>query len=586
MNVPLSRRLASPPALLVLFFLLFAAAGASLLSVTGPRLPLLALAVAGMAIVGVLGIRVTAVRAREAELALAEGERYIETIADLSQNLHAIADAQTGHFLYVNPAVEDMLGYPAEAFLQGGVPYFHSLVHPDDLPVLHGQQELLSPPPAQAGDEAIQEEIFRIRNHHGAWRWFKSRRSIFVRHPDGRPLEILSVMQDVTQQRSFEAALVQAHKVESLGALVRGTVHDLNNTLMGIQGYAEIALEGEQGPAVLRNSLESVQANIGRATGLCKQILAYSGQGRIQISPNQINDAVRESLSTIETLVPDGAHLVLELQNDLPPASVDLTQARHALLNLVFNASEALGIRGGEITIRTYMRSFLGTEPEAKGLRGDFVCLEVADTGPGTPPEVLAKVFDPLFSTLNPGHGLGLSTVAGILQEHQGAVHAKGEPGTGDTTVLYFHLAEKNPEIDQGDEGTPVVGISGVVLLVDDEPTIRAILRQGFEGAGYKVIEGVDGVDGFASFVRHRSSINAVLLDLTMPRMGGDEVFEEIHKLAPEIPVVLMSGYSQEEATAALSGRGLAGFLSKPCSIKEALAVMGRALAAAGPREV
>lgn len=583
MAAPDMRKLVKPPAMLGLFFLLFAAAAASLILGPGPHAPALALSLTGMAIVGVLGIRFTALRAREAELALSEGERYIEKVAELSQDIHAIMDAQTGGFLYLNPAVEDLLGYSTETFMKGGMDFLYTLVHPDDLPVLRQKRESLVPPPADARDEPVQEDTFRIRNHHGAWRWFKSRRTVFVRFGDGRPAEVLAVVQDITQQRSFESALVQAHKVESLGALVRGTVNDLNNTLMGIQGYAEIALDGDQGPGVLRSSLESVQASILRATGLCKQILAYTGQGRIQISPHQLNDAVRESLSTIETLVPDGVHLVLDLQNDLPLASVDLTQARHALLTLVFNACESLGIRGGEITIRTFMRSFAGAEPGAQGLRGDFVCLEVRDTGPGTPPELLSQVFDPLFSTLHPGNGMGLSTVEDILREHQGAVHAKGEPGRGDTTVLYFHLAEKNPEIDEGDEGTPLVGASGVLLLVDDEPTIRAILRQGFENAGFKVIEGVDGVDGFASFVRHRSSINAVLLDLTMPRMGGDEVFEEIHKLAPEVPVVLMSGYSQEEAMTALSGRGLAGFLSKPCSIKEALAVVGRALAAAGP---
>ncbi len=581
MTAPAMRKLVTPPAMLGLFFVLFAAAAVSLVLSPGPHSPVLALSLTGMAIVGVLGIRGTAIRAREAELALTEGERYIEKIAELSQDIHAIMDAETGAFLYLNPAVEDLLGYPAEAFLKGGRDFLYTLVHPDDLPVLRQHREAPAPPPPEGGEEPIQEEVYRIRNHHGAWRWFKGRRTVFVRYGDGRPAETLEVIQDVTQQRSFEAALVQAHKVESLGALVRGTVHDLNNTLMGIQGYAEIALDGHPDPALMRKGLESVQANIDRATALCRQILAYTGQGRIQISPHQLNDAVRESLSTIETLVPDGAHLVLELQNDLPLASVDLTQARHALLNLVFNASESLGIRGGEITIRTFMRSFAGNEPGGQGLRGDFVCLEVADTGPGTPPEVLAKVFDPLFSTLHPGHGLGLSTVEDILKEHQGAVHAKGEPGLGDATVLYFHLAEKNPEIDAGDEGTPLAGASGVLLLVDDEPTIRAILRQGFENAGFKVIEAVDGVDGFASFVRHRSSIDAVLLDLTMPRMGGDEVFEEIHKVAPEVPVVLMSGYSQEEATNALAGRGLAGFLSKPCSIKEALGAVSRALAAA-----
>ncbi len=585
MSVPVLRKLAAPPVMLGLFFVCFAVAGASLLVEPDPHRPLLALSLAAMAIVGVLGIRVTAMKVKETEAALAEGERYIEKIAELSQDIHVIVDAQSGAFLYMNPAVEDLLGYGTEPFLKGGLRHFHSLIHPEDLPVLRQQLEKAIPAPEPPGEEIIQEEVFRIRNHHGAWRWFRSRRTVFVRFPDGRPAEFLAVMQDITQQRSFESALVEAHKVESLGALVRGTVHDLNNTLMGIQGYAEIALEGEQSPALLRTNLESVQVSIQRATGLCKQILAYTGQGRIQISPHQLNDAVRESLSTIETLIPDGSHLVLDLQNDLPLASVDLTQARHALLNLVFNASEALGIRGGEITIRTFMRGFFGTEPESEGLRGDFVCLEVKDTGPGTDPKIMAKVYDPLFSTLHPGHGLGLSTVQGILQEHQGAVHAVGEPGVGDTTVLYFNLAEKNPEIDEGDEGTPLVGTSGVILLVDDEPTIRAILRQGFETSGYKVIEAVDGVDGFASFVRHRSSITAVLLDLTMPRMGGDEVFEEIHKLAPEMPVVLMSGYSMEEATAALSGRGLAGFLSKPCSIKEALAAVGRAVAATQPSE-
>ena len=584
MSAPLLRKLVAPAPMLGLFFICFTLAAVNLLPGGQNHLPVMPLALAGMAVSGVLGIRSGMTRAAETEQALAEGERYIETIAELSQDIHALVDPRTGEFLYMNPAVEDLLGYPTEAFLKGGREYFHSLVHADDLPVLRQQLEGLDLPPAKPGEEAIQEEVFRIRNHHGAWRWFKSRRTVFVRFPDGRPAELLTVMQDITQQRSFEAALVQAHKVESLGALVRGTIHDLNNTLMGIQGYAEIALEGEQGPAVLRGALGSVQESIQRATGLCKQMLAYTGQGRIQISPHQLNDAVRESLQTIQTLVPDGANLVLELQNDLPLASVDLAQARHAMFHLARERFDGLGIRGGEITIRTQLRSLSGAEPEAQGLAGDFVCLEVSDTGPGTPAEVLARVYDPLFSTLHPGRGLGLSTVQGILQEHHGAVRATGVPGAGDSTVLYFQLAEKNPEIDEGDEGTPLTGTSGVILLVDDEPTIRAILRQGFESAGYKVIEGVDGVDGFAAFVRHRSSISAVLLDLTMPRMGGDEVFEEIHKLAPEVPVVLMSGYSQEEATAALSGRGLAGFLSKPCSIKEALVVMGRALAPqAGP---
>ena len=151
-------------------------------------------------------------------------------------------------------------------------------------------------------------------------------------------------------------------------------------------------------------------------------------------------------------------------------------------------------------------------------------------------------------------------------------------PGKGSTFRLAFPVAEKAPDLDEGDEGTPVSGMNGVVLLVDDEPSIRATLKQGLELGGYKVIEASDGVEGFGAFVRHRSSIGLVMLDLTMPRMGGDEVFEEIHKVAPEVPVILMSGYSQQEALENLRGRGLAGFLSKPCTMKEALGAVRKAL--------
>ena len=169
------------------------------------------------------------------------------------------------------------------------------------------------------------------------------------------------------------------------------------------------------------------------------------------------------------------------------------------------------------------------------------------------------------------------------MREHQGAVQTAARPGGGEVATLYFPLALKVPELDPADEGTPVTGLSGVILLVDDEPTVRAILRQGLEQAGFKVLEAADGVDGVAAFVRHRSAISLVLLDLTMPRMGGDLVFREIRKLAPALPVVLMSGYSEQEATSALASQGLAGFLPKPCSIRDALEVVRRALGVAEP---
>lgn len=579
--IPL-RKLFPIPALMGLFFLCFVTAAGTMLFQPGPQNPLLALAVVGMAILGVLAMKGILVRSREAEQALAEGERYIESVAELSHDVHAILDCRERRFLYLNTAVETLLGFPQDAFLKGGLDYFHSLVHPEDLPVLLQQHERLLSPLERAlaahESEPVQEQAFRIRNNHGQYRWFRSRRTVFVRYPDLNPAEFLAVIQDITEQRSYEAALVKAQRTESLGALARGTVHDLNNTLMSIQGFAEIAVGSAADPEALRHNLENVQVSIQRASSLCRQMLAYTGHGRLQISPHQLNEAVRESLPSIESLIPEGSHLTLELENDLPLVSVDLNQARYALLNLVFNAAESLGIKGGEIAIKTHFKHL---DADPTGLTGDYVCMEVRDTGTPKPPEVLEKIYDPLFTVQCPGYGLGLSAVQGILKEHQGAVQAVTLAGYGDATRMYFPLAEKNPEIDEGDEGTPLVGAAGVVLLVDDEPTIRAILRQGLETAGFKVMEAVDGVDGFGAFVRHRSSISAVLLDLTMPRMGGNEVFAEIHKLAPEVPVVLMSGYSEQEALAGMTTPGLAGFLPKPCSIRDALVVLHRALAQA-----
>jgi len=576
MSVLAPKSLFSGPALLVAFFILFVGTASAMLGLPGSSL-LPGLGLAAMAVVGGLAIRGLLARAREAELALAEGERYIEAVADLSQDIHAIIEARGRTFLYLNPAVANLLGHPQEHFTRGGLVFFTSLVHPEDLPGVQAQYEKLMAQPQEPGTkEVAQEQVFRIRDHRGVYRWFNCRMSVFVRFHSGQAAELLAVIQDVTEQRCYEAALLEAQKHESLGALARGTMHDLNNTLMGIQGFTEIALEGAGDPALIRKSLENVQASMARASALCRQMVAYTGNGRVQIAPRQLNDAVRESLPAIESMIPQGSQLELDLEEDLPPVSADLNQARYALLNLVYNAADAIRIGGGEITIRTRVKHLAGTA--APGLEGAYVCLEVRDTGPAKPPEVMEKRYDPLFAAKWPGHGLGLSAVQGIMREHQGAVQTVSVQGCGDTTQLYFPLAGKVPDLDPGDEGTPVAGAAGVVLLVDDEPTIRAILRQGLEIAGFKVIEAEDGVDGFGAFVRHRSSISLVLLDLTMPRMGGDEVFEEIHKLAPGLPVVLMSGYSEAEATSALSCKGLAGFLSKPCSIKDALAVVRKAL--------
>jgi|GEM_PF-2225011 len=583
MAQPKLRRLFSPYLILVLFAADFLLVVWCLAFMTETNHALLAGAAVVMGVLGLLLFNRMALQTREVNQALEHGEDYIERVAELSQDVHAIIDVDTQTYVYMNQAVEKLLGYTPEEFIQGGMVFFQDLVHPEDKGLVSRQWERLlehgSAAPTPREEEETQEEIYRIRNKWGEYRWFRSRRVIFARHPDGRPWEILVVVHDITEQRSYEIALVQAHEFESLGLLARRLAHDLNNILMGIQGYADLGTDIHEVPR-LHDMFRKIGESTERASKLCRQMLAYAGPGRVQITRHQLNDSVREGLPLVESLMPENVNLLLELENDLPKVNADPNQVRYAMLNLVVNAMETLGSQEGEIAISTALKHLDGGNPNlSPSLVGDYVCLEVRDTGQGMSEETLSGIFDPFFSTKHPGRGLGMLTVQSIAREHQGALLAESIPGAGSTIRIFFPIAEKEPEIlDEGDEGTPIVGGPGLILLVDDEPSIRAILRQGLESAGFKVIEAVDGVDGFGAFVRHRSSIRMVLLDLTMPRMGGDEVFTEIQRVAPEVPVVLMSGYSQQEATMALKGKGLAGFLSKPCSVREALAVVHRVL--------
>jgi PAS domain S-box-containing protein len=582
MSTPPAHRLSTFPVLLGLFGLLFAGTAAALLFLPGPRSPLPALGVAGLGVVGVLGFRQVLARARDTELALEEGERYIEAVADLSQDIHAIIEARRRTFLYLNPAVANLLGYPAEEFTRGGLAFFASLVHPEDLPSVKAQfEELLALPAAgqePGAGERMLEQTFRIQDRRGVHRWFKSRMTVFMRNAAGQTMELLAVIRDVTEESSHEAALMEARKSESLRALARGTLHDLNNTLMGLQGHAELAMAGPDDARALRDSLDRVQSAVARASALCRQMVDFTGDGRIQIVRRQLNDAVRESLPALESMIPPNGRLEVDLEEDLPEVAADLGQVRYALLNLVFNAAEAIRIPGGEITVRTRVKHL--TQAAAPGLEGPHVCLEVRDSGPGKPPEVVERIFDPGFAGRWPGQGLGLSTVQGIMREHRGGVHTVSAPGCGDTTQVFFPLAGDAPAMAAPEPG-PAAGFPpGAILLVDDEPEVRSVLRLGLEQAGYQVVEAGDGVEGLSAFVRHRPSIALALVDLTMPRLGGEGLFQEIHQLAPDLPVVLMSGYTEQDATATLADRGLAGFLAKPCGIRETLMVVEAALGA------
>jgi signal transduction histidine kinase len=442
MSIPPARRLSSVPVLLGLAGLLLVGTAAALLFLPGPHSPLPFLGLAGAAGAAALAIRQVLARARDTEQALDEGERYIEAVADLSQDIHAILEVRTRSFLYLNPAVANLLGYPAEAFTLGGLRFLAARVHPEDLPLLQRQfEDLVAAPaaaPASGTAEPVLERVLRVQDQRGIYRWLRNRMAVFVRDPGGRPMELLAVVHDVTGQRATESALAQAHQDQGRRALADGLLRDLGETLAGLRGDAELARSG-----AFREALERVQAGADRASALCRQMAEAAGDGPMQMVRRRLNDAVRESLPAIESMIPSGGRLRLDLDEDLPEVAADQGQVRYALLNLVYNAAEAIRPAGGEITIRT--RAWRPDPAGAQGLEGSHVCLEVRDSGPGKPPEVVERIYDPGFAARWPGHGLGLATVQGIMSQHRGRVRTVSVPGSGDTTQVFFPVAGEAP---------------------------------------------------------------------------------------------------------------------------------------------
>lgn len=540
----------------------------------------LLLAVAGLSGILAVGLfRLLRGYFQDTSTALANDLDYIQRIADLSQDLHAIIDVETRRFTYMNTAVESFLGFEPEYFISRNLEAYQSLIHPEDKARLALPWQRLATviPNASKEKESTQEELYRIKNRWDEYRWFRVREVIIKRDPKGRPLEALMVAHDITEERALEMLLAQAQEFESLGTLSRRLAHDLNNLLMGISGHVELGLENPS-----ENSLPSHLREIGeiaeRASSLCQQMLTYTGQGRVQPERHNINDAIRDGLTRLETLIPENIQISLEMSQDIPAADADPKQVRQALLSLVMHAVEDMGNREGVIRVSTSLTNICDQSPYASsGLRGDYICLEVEDNGPGMSEETLQGLFDPLYRAKHPGQGLGILTVQGIAGEHNGALHATSTLGKGSAFRLFLPVSRvRNPLHDPDEDITMVSSDTGAVLLIDDEPCVRAIIRQGLEHAGFQVLEASGGLEGIDHLKKQQNGIRMVLLDLTMPQLGGAEVFREIQNIAPDLPVVLMSGYTSNDALEGL--QGISGFLAKPCSVREVIETVRRIL--------
>ena len=377
--------------------------------------------------------------------------------------------------------------------------------------------------------------------------------------------------------------MLRAQKLESLEVLAGGIAHDFNNLLVGVLGNASLALLDLPDDAPAHAPVVDIERAAQRASDLTRQMLAYSGRGQFVVEPVDISELVAEMGSLLRTVLSKQAILDFSLDSTLPRVEADATQIRQVVMNLITNASDAVGESGGHIRVRTGRQRLTTAAAELSYLGdpvppGDYVFVEVEDTGEGMTDATLARIFEPFFTTKFTGRGLGLAATLGIVRGHRGGIRIQSTPGHGSTFRVLLPITAVADALTPS-SAMPVRGDAlGAVLVIDDDETVRAVARRLLERRGFRVVVATDGLDGVEKFREATHHFSLVLLDLTMPKMGGAAAMAELRKLDPEVRVLLTSGYREREVTAHFVGMEPAGFVQKPFRAEELYAAVTRAM--------
>ena len=502
---------------------------------------------------------------RRAQLALAQSEAKYRLMLDtMIEGVLVIDDADL--ITFANPAIAAMLRYtPAEMVGRPVLDFMPAVLHEKRRAYLSRRHEGFS--------DHYEFELLRKDSSACKVRIAASP----LRDATGCYRGTIAGVEDITErirlqeeQARLEAKLLETQKLESLGILAGGIAHDFNNILSGVLGNANLARLELQPGSVIHPHLEQIEKAAVRAADLCKQMLAYSGRGRFIVQRLDLNAVVEDTLQLLKLSIDKSTILKLHLTQPLPAISADATQLRQLIMNLVINASEALGGRSGVISLASgvarvdpeYLNRMQFTDHLPAG---DYVFIEVSDNGCGMSKETLARIFDPFFTTKFSGRGLGLSAVLGIVRGHHGGLKVYSESGRGTTFKVLFPIVDGSVTPAPTElPATPRMKAGGTVLVVDDEETVCTMLARALEHFGFKVDLAPNGLVAVEKTRACNGNYVLVLLDLTMPHMDGEATFSALRNIRPELPVLLMSGFNENDAISRFGGKGLSGFLQKP----------------------
>ena len=393
---------------------------------------------------------------------------------------------------------------------------------------------------------------------------------------------------DITGRKEADRALLQSQKLESLGVLAGGIAHDFNNILGAMQGNVELA-ELTDSREQAMSHLATLKGLMARGADLLSQLMAYAGRGKFKVCTVDLNQLVEDLTHLLGTSISKKARLVKELHPQLPTVVADPSQLQQVVMNLVINASEAIGDQPGTILLSTSLQR-LGPEDMGGFARtlsiqpGLYVALEVTDSGAGMTPDVIKKIFDPFFTTKFTGRGLGLAAIHGIVRSHQGSIQVLSAPGKGSTFRVLLpagpELALGDPlQADQAASALARAPKRATVLVVDDEPAMRFVLVKALEHWGFTTLQAWDGQDALDVFWANQDQIKLILMDLTMPVLDGVEACRELRHRGVRIPVLLSSGFDESAAVNRFEGLGISGFIKKPFQLAAVVAQIQALLA-------
>jgi signal transduction histidine kinase len=377
------------------------------------------------------------------------------------------------------------------------------------------------------------------------------------------------------ERQELEGRAREAEKSESLAILAGGVAHDFNNIMMAIVGSAQLGLIHGGPDSDMAKLLGRIESAAWRAAKLSRQMLAYSGRGRMVVQNISLAQLMRDMLPLIESSAPPGITVTTEIDLEAPDVAVDPDQIEQVAMSLTANSFEAFAGGVGTVTLRVGTVDRDLSDFDFPGGDGDpstrYVALEVQDTGCGMDSETLARVFDPYFSTKFQGRGLGLAAVHGIVRGHAGAIAIDSAPSVGTTaTVLFPEAAESPPREAGGTQATgPAKKVAGTILVADDDEHVRLVTTEALELAGFDVLTANDGAEAIELFSQRPDDIDALVLDMVMPRTDGIQALRAIQEIRPDVPAILSSGYSEDEFLPKLNDVAWAGFVKKPFDIAD-----------------